>query len=132
MTKKELSQISNSTFQFYHAHLYPALCLVLPARPFTARPLLRINMLDRLVNRLERDEAQSPVESQRAFVMRGHFQIDPFDAGLAEALQGVEQQARAEAPVAMLRGNAEVLDRAEAAGIANSLHRAAMLAAAVA
>ena len=64
---------------------------------------LRVYMFDGLVNRFHGHEAQPPIKPYGAFVLRGHFQINAADAGLAESLQGVEEQDRAQTAVAMLR-----------------------------
>ena len=82
-------------------------------------------MFHGLIHGLDRHEAKPPIKPQGAFVLRGHFQIDAANAGTAEALQGVEEQDRAQAAVAMFGGNAQVLDRAQSADIADALHGAA-------
>ena len=73
------------------------------------------------------NESDSPVETDRAVVLGGHFEIHALDAGLAKARQRVQQQTRAQAGVAVFGSDAEVLDGAQPVLVADPLHGAAIL-----
>ena len=88
----------------------------------------RVRNLDGLVDRASLGEAEALIEADGAVVLGRDFQKGAANAGLLKSLQGLDQQAGAQLPAAMLGRDAQILDRAQARVVANALDRAAIFA----
>src|SRR5207237_1293849 len=82
----------------------------------------------RLVEGLAAAKTEPAVQLQGRRILSGHFQECAAQPIGSEPFEGLQKQGRAEAPPTVGRQHAQVLDRALAAGIAESLDRAAATA----
>ena len=78
------------------------------------------------VNGLGCNEAQAVVQADRACVLGGDLEKDAADSGAAKSVQAVQQQASANALIAVFGRDAQILNCPQARLIANALDRAAI------